>query len=202
MKIVGREIKASWIIGGVLAIIILWGFMWNNGTVDADEDVKAQWGQVQSTYQMRNDLIPSLINVVKGYAKHEKEVLTQVTQARASVGNVKIDPSKLSQEQIQNFEQSQNSIGSAVSRLLVVAEQYPDLQASKNFQQLHDEWTGTERRINTERIRFNEVAAIYNKRINKIPGSLFNMISGFEGRPYFEAQKGAEIAPKSESLLQ
>ena len=201
MKIAGREISTGLIIGVVLGIIVLWGFIWNNGTVDADEDVKTQWGKVESTYQMRNDLIPNLINVVKGYAKHEKEVLIQVTQARASVGNVKIDPSKLSQEQIQNFEQSQNSIGSAVSRLLVVAEQYPDLQASENFKQLHEEWVGTERRINTERIRFNEVAGIYNKRIKKVPGNLFNMISGFESRPYFESQKGAEIAPKSDSLL-
>ncbi len=201
MEIAGRKIGAGLIIGVILGIIVLWGVIWNNGTVDAAEDVKSQWGQVESTYQMRNDLIPNLINVVKGYAKHESEVLIKVTEARASIGSVKVDPSNMSQEQINQFEQSQSSLGSAVSRLLVLQESYPDLKANENFKQLNDEWSSIERRINTERIRFNEIAGTYNKRIQKVPGNLFNMISGFEARPYFEAQKGAEIAPSSESLL-
>jgi len=195
MEIAGRKIGAGLIIGVVLGIIVLWGVIWYNGTVNANEDVKGQWGKVESAYQRRADLIPNLVNTVKGYAKHESEVLIQVTQARASVGSVKVDPSKMTSQDIQNFEQSQGTISSAISRLLVVAEQYPDLKANQNFMALQAQLEGTENRINTERNYFNEIATTYNKRIQRIPGKLFNALAGFEEKPYFEAKAGADVAP-------
>ena len=168
MEIAGRKISTGLIIGVILGIIVLWGIIWYNGTVSANEDVKGQWGKVESAYQRRADLIPNLVNTVKGYAKHESDVLIQVTQARASVGQVKIDPSNMKAEDIQKFEQSQGAVSSAISRLLVVAEQYPDLKANQNFLALQSQLEGTENRINTERNYFNEVATAYNKRIQKI----------------------------------
>mgnify|MGYP000172784517 CR=1 FL=1 len=195
MEIAGRKIGAGLIIGVILGIIVLWGIIWYNGTVSANEDVKGQWGKVESAYQRRADLIPNLVNTVKGYAKHESDVLIQVTQARASVGQVKIDPSNMKAEDIQKFEQSQGAVSSAISRLLVVAEQYPDLKANQNFLALQSQLEGTENRINTERNYFNEVATAYNKRIQKIPGKLFNALAGFEEKPYFAAKAGADVAP-------
>lgn len=195
MEIAGRKIGAGLIIGVILGIIVLWGIIWYNGTVSANEDVKGQWGKVESAYQRRADLIPNLVNTVKGYAKHESDVLIQVTQARASVGQVKIDPSNMKAEDIQKFEQSQGAVSSAISRLLVVAEQYPDLKANQNFLALQSQLEGTENRINTERNYFNEIATTYNKRIQRIPGNLFNALAGFEEKPYFAAKAGADVAP-------
>ncbi len=195
MEIAGRKISTGLIIGVILGIIVLWGVVWYNGTVSANEDVKGQWGKVESAYQRRADLIPNLVNTVKGYAKHESDVLIQVTQARASVGQVKIDPSNMKAEDIQKFEQSQGAVSSAISRLLVVAEQYPDLKANQNFLALQSQLEGTENRINTERNYFNEVASAYNKRIQKIPGNLFNNLAGFEEKPYFAAKAGADAVP-------
>ncbi len=195
MEIAGRKISTGLIIGVILGIIVLWGVVWYNGTVNANEDVKGQWGKVESAYQRRADLIPNLVNTVKGYAKHESDVLIQVTQARASVGQVKIDPTNMKAEDIQKFEQSQGAVSSAISRLLVVAEQYPDLKANDNFIALQAELAGTENRIANERNNFNEIATIYNKRIQKIPGKLFNALAGFEERPYFQSKAGADVAP-------
>jgi LemA protein len=195
MKIAGREISTGLIIGVILGIIVLWGFMWNNGTVDKHEEVKGQWGNVENAYQRRSDLIPNLVNTVQGYAKHEKEVLTAVTEARSRVGQMNIDPSKLTPEALQSFEQNQGALSSSLGRLMVVMEQYPDLKANESFIALQAELAGTENRIATERNRFNEAAIEYNKRIQKIPGKLFNAIAGFEEQAYFKAKAGADVAP-------
>ncbi|MCX6181083.1 MAG: LemA family protein [Bacteroidetes bacterium] len=195
MKIAGREISTGLIIGVVLGIIVLWGFIWNNGTVDANENVKGQWGNVENAYQRRSDLIPNLVNTVQGYAKHEKEVLTAVTEARSRVGQMNIDPSKLTPDALEKFDQNQGALSSSLGRLMVVMEQYPDLKANENFIALQAELAGTENRINTERTRFNDLAVEYNKRIQKIPGKLFNAISGFEEQAYFKSKPGADVAP-------
>ncbi len=195
MKIAGREISTGLIIGVVLGIIVLWGVVWNNGTVDADNDVKSQWGKVESAYQRRADLIPALVSTVKGYAKHESSVLIAVTEARSRVGQMNIDPSKLTPEALQSFEQNQSALSASLGKLMVVMEQYPDLKADQNFLALQAQLEGTENRINTERNRFNEFAGEYNKRVQKIPGKLFNMIAGFEEKPYFASKPGADVAP-------
>ncbi len=195
MKIGDREISTGLIIGGILGIIVLWGVIWNNGTVDAHEGVKGQWVNAENAYQRHSNLIPNWVNTVQGYAKHEKEVLTAVTEARSRVGQMNIDPSKLTPEALQNFEQNQGALSSSLGRLMVVMEQYPDLKANENFIALQAELAGTENRIATERNRFNEAAIEYNKRIQKIPGKLFNAIAGFEEQAYFKSKQGADVAP-------
>ena len=167
-----------------------------NTMVVGDEAVQKQWGNVETVYQRRADLIPNLVNVVKGYAEHEKGTLTAVIEARSKATSVSIDPSKLNETSIQQFQQAQSGISSALSKLMVVVERYPDLKANENFRELQAQLEGTENRISVERRKFNEVVGGYNTFIRKLPNNIYAGWFGFEKKAYFEALKGAEKAPE------
>jgi LemA protein len=158
--------------------------------------VSAQWAQVENVYQRRADLIPNLVNTVKGYANFEKDVLTAVTEARAKATSVNVDASKLSPESIQQFQQAQGQLSSSLSKLLVVVEKYPDLKANQNFLELQAQLEGTENRITVERGRFNEVTQEYNSTIRTFPNNITSGMFGFSKKGYFEAEKGAEKVPE------
>src|SRR4051812_28807783 len=178
----------------ILVVVGLWYMSVANTLVSLDEGVKGGWSQVENVYQRRADLIPNLVNTVKGYAKHEASVLEEVTRARASVGQVKVD----SPEDLKKFDTAQSQIGSALSRLMVVAEQYPDLKANRNFQELQSQLEGTENRISVERMRFNETTREYNSYVRRFPTSFVASFRGFQPKPYFEAGTTAQTAPKVE----
>jgi LemA protein len=190
----------SLIIGGFLALVILslvlWGTKVYNGMVTMNEGVTSQWGNVETQYQRRSDLIPNFVNTVKGAANFEQSTLTQVIEARAKATSVTIDPSKMTAENMQQFQQAQGQVTSALGRLMVVMEQYPELKATQNFRDLQVELEGTENRISVERRKFNEVAQAYNTYIKRFPQSMIAGMSGFQSKPYFEAQQGAEKAPE------
>ena len=191
--------KKSTIIVLVIALLIgLWGVSKYNGMVSSEESVQAQWAKVESSYQRRADLIPNLVSTVKGYADFEKETLTAVTQARASATQTVIDPSNLDAQSIQKFQSAQDGLSSALSRLLVTIEKYPDLKANQNFLELQSQLEGTENRINVERNRFNDAARGYNTQIRRFPTSIIASVTGFEKMGYFEAAAGADQAPKVE----
>lgn len=179
-----------------LALVVLWGVSWYNSAVTLDEDSSKGWSQVESAYQRRADLIPNLVNTVKGYAAHEKEVLMGVTEARAKVGQVNIDGSKLTADNIAAFKSAQSGLTSALSKLMVVMERYPDLKANQNYLQLQAQLEGTENRINVARSRYSEVVAAYNSKIRRLPGKFFNLVVGFEVLPQYEADAGSEKAPE------
>ncbi len=192
--------QKKWIALGavVLAVLLLYGWVKGtyNGLVAAEEAVAKAWADVESTYQRRADLIPNLVETVKGYAAHEKEVLTQVTEARSRVGQIRVDARGLTPEAIERFQKAQQGLGGALSRLLAVAERYPDLKANQNFLDLQTQLEGTENRIAVARRRYNEAARAYNTRIRSFPANLFAGAFGFEPKPYFQAEEGAEAAPK------
>lgn len=192
----------SLIIGGIFLFIAIafvgWGVSAYNKMVTMDESVKAQWGNVQNQYQRRSDLIPNLVNTVKGYATHEKTTLEQVTEARAKATQVTIDPQKLDAQSLQRFQAAQGELSQALGRLLMVQERYPDLKANQNFIELQAQLEGTENRISTERTRFNGEAKTYNSYIRTFPQSLVAGIGGFSQMPYFEAEQSAQKAPKVE----
>lgn len=169
-----------------------------NSMVQLDEQVQSQWAQVQNVYQRRADLIPNLVSTVKGAAKHENETLTQVVEARAKATSVNIDPSKLTPENIQKFQSAQGELSSALGRLLMVTENYPDLKANANFQELQAQIEGTENRITVERQKFNDVTQEYNAKIRTFPNNLIAGMFGFEKKGYFQAEAGSEKAPKVE----
>ncbi|MBN2265549.1 MAG: LemA family protein [Candidatus Aminicenantes bacterium] len=168
-----------------------------NSLVGLDQKVQSQWGQVENTYQRRADLIPNLVETVKGAAAFEQDTFTAVTEARAKVGQVQINPGELTPETLSQFQAAQEGLSSALSRLLVVVEKYPELKATENFKELQAQLEGTENRITVERMRFNEAAQAFNTRRNRFPAVL---IAGFFGKfaekPYFKAQEGAATAPK------
>ena len=182
-----------WIIVGLL---VLWVIAKYNGIAGKDQLVKKSWGNVESDYQRRMDLIPNLVNTVKGYANFEKETLTKVIEARASATQMKVDASNLSPEQIQAFQNAQGGLSQALGRLMVVAEQYPDLKANQNFLDLQSQLEGTENRINVSRQRFNDAVSDYNIAIVGFPGNLVAMIGGFKEKGFFQAQAGADKAPE------
>lgn len=163
--------------------------------VQKEEAVTAQWGNVENVYQRRMDLIPNLVNTVKGYADFEKQTLTQVIEARAKATQVKISPDNLNAESLKQFQSAQGDLSSALSRLMVVVEKYPDLKANQNFLDLQAQLEGTENRIAVERRKFNEMAQDYNTYIRKFPKNIWASMFGFEKKAYFEAEKGAEKAP-------
>jgi len=177
---------------GVLVLGGLWYVSTGNSLVTLDENVKTSWSQVESVYQRRADLIPNLVNTVKGYAKHEADVLEAITQARASVGQIKVN----SPDDLKKFDAAQSQLSGALSRLLVVSEKYPDLKADKNFLELQSQLEGTENRITIERQRFNETARVYNTAIRQFPGSIVAGNKGFKERAYFASKAGAENAPE------
>lgn len=186
------------IIGLVLVLLIFPAFSTYNSMVELDENSTTQWANVESSYQRRADLIPNLVNTVKGYAAHEKETLTEVMQARAKATSINIDASKLDAAAIQKFQQAQQGISGALGKLMMVSERYPDLKANQNFLELQAQLEGTENRINVERNKFNELVGAYNKKIKKLPGKLYNIMYGFEERVRFEAKEGSEDAPTVE----
>ena len=187
--------KTLWIIIAVVAILGIMGVSKYNTMVSKDEDVVTQWANVETQYQRRADLIPNLVNTVKGYASHEKDVFESVTKARAQATSVKIDASNLTPAMMQQYQAAQSGLNSALSRLLAVAERYPELKANQNFLELQAQLEGTENRIAVERRRYNEMAQDYNVYIRKFPNSMFSGMFGFERRPPFEAEKGSEKAP-------
>ncbi len=179
----------------VLVLLALWGISKYNGLVDIDQNVKSQWSQVENQYQRRSDLIPNLVNVVKGYATHERETLDGVITARSKATSTTINASDMDEATLKRFQQSQDALSSALSRLLVVAEKYPDLKANEQFLDLSKQLEGTENRIATARRDFNNAAQEYNTKRNKFPTVIIAGITGFRERPYFTAQAGSEVAP-------
>lgn len=167
-----------------------------NKMVEMDEQVTSQWAQVENVYQRRADLIPNLVNTVKGYAAHERETLEGVIEARSKATSVNIDPKNLTPESIQQFNQAQDGLSSALSRLMVVVERYPDLKANQNFMDLQAQLEGTENRITVERQKFNQTTQTYNAYIRKFPQVIYAGWFGFDKKTYFEAQQGAEKAPE------
>lgn len=189
--------KGKFLIGiVVVGLIVFFGISVNNGLVEKEEGVESAWAQVENQYQRRADLIPNLVNTVKGAANFEQETLTAVTNARSNASSINIsaadlnDPAKLAQ-----FQEAQSQLSGALSRLLVTVERYPELKANANFRDLQSQLEGTENRISTERKRFNDTAQSYNTAIRKFPSSIFASIGGFERKAYFEADQGAENAP-------
>lgn len=169
-----------------------------NSMVSKEEAVTAQWSQVENVYQRRADLIPNLVSTVKGYADFEQETLTAVVEARAKATSINVDPTKLDEQGIKNFQAAQDELSGALSRLMVVVEQYPDLKANQNFMDLQAQLEGTENRIAVERKKFNEAVQDYNTYIRKFPNNLIAGMFDFDKKAYFEADQGAEKAPKVE----
>jgi LemA protein len=180
----------------ILALFVIWVISKYNGIASKDQVVKKTWGNVESDYQRRMDLIPNLVNTVKGYADFEKETLTKVIEARASATQMKVDASNLSPAQIQAFQNAQGGLSQALGRLMVVAEQYPNLKANQNFLDLQSQLEGTENRINVSRQRFNDAVTEFNTAIVTFPGNLVAMIGGFKEKGFFQSQAGADKAPE------
>ena len=186
----------KWIILIIIAVAAGFCLMSSyNGLVKAETEIDSVWANVESSYQRRADLIPNLVNTVKGQANFEQQTLTNVIEARAKATQTKIDPSNLTEEQLNEFQQNQNQVGSALSRLLVTVEQYPQLKANEGFMNLQAQLEGTENRINVARNKFNEAARIYNEKVRQFPTKLAAMIFGFKAKPYFKSSTGAENAP-------
>ena len=179
----------------LLVLAVLWGFGIYNRLVGKEEAVTESWAQVENVYQRRADLIPNLVATVKGYAEFEQQTLTQVIEARAKATGITVDPKNLDAQSFQQFQQAQDGLSSALSRLMVVVERYPDLKANQNFLELQSQLEGTENRITVERKRFNEVARDYNTTVRRFPGNLIAGLLGFSSKAYFEAAEGAEEAP-------
>ena len=190
----------SIIIGAFLALvvlsIVLWGTKVYNGMVTMQESVTSQWGNDETSYQRRSDLIPNFVNTVKGAADFEQTTLTQVIEARSKATSITIDPTNMTAENMQQFQQAQGQLSSALSRLMVVVEKYPELKATQNFRDLQVELEGTENRISVERRKFNDVARTYNTYIRQFPQNFLAGMFGFQAKPYFEAVEGAEKAPE------
>jgi LemA protein len=190
----------SIIVVAFLALIGLGIFMWGtkvyNGMVTMQESVTSQWGNVETAYQRRSDLIPNFVNTVKGAANFEQTTLTQVIEARAKATSVTIDPTKMTAENMQQFQAAQGQVSSALSRLMVVVEQYPELKATQNFRDLQVELEGTENRISVERKKFNDVALTYNTFIRRFPQNFIAGMFSFQNKPYFKAEEGADKAPQ------
>ena len=184
------------IIAAVVAVLVLlWGVSKYNGLVGSQEQVNTAWAQVENNYQRRADLIPNLVNVVKGYASHERETLEGVIQARSRATSTTIDANNMDEAALARFQQSQDALSSALSRLMVVVEKYPELKANEQFQTLMAQLEGTENRIATARRDFNEIARTYNLEVRSFPNSLIAGITGFRPRPSFTAQDGSDVAP-------
>lgn len=188
--------KTGWIIIAVVAVLVIWGVSGYNGMVQLDESVNTAWSQVENQYQRRADLIPNLVNVVKGYATHERQTLEGVINARAAATQIKVDVNDA--ESLAKYQAAQGELSQALGRLMAIAEAYPNLKANENFLQLQSQLEGTENRIATERKRFNDAAKAYNVEIRVFPKNIIASICGFKQKAYFEAEEGAEKAPKVE----
>ena len=182
----------------VIALVAIWGISSYNGLVSMDENVSNQWANVETQYQRRSDLIPNLVNTVKGYAKHESQTLEAVMAARSQATQVKIDPSNRTPQQLAAYQKAQGDVTTALGKLLAITENYPDLKANQNFLELQSQLEGTENRINVARKDFNDTAKKYNTSLRRFPRNIIASMFGFEKRNYFEAEAGAEKAPKVE----
>lgn len=194
--------RKGYIVLIVLAVVILGIFFWfkgtYNGMVNMRENVAAQWSNVENQYQRRLDLIPNLVNTVKGYAAHEENTLTEVVNARAKATQMQINVDQLNEATLQKLNRVQGELSSALSRLMAISESYPDLKANQNFLDLQAQLEGTENRIAVERRKFNDAARSYNSYIRQFPKNILAGMFGFTSKPYFEANAGAENAPKVE----
>ena len=179
----------------VILLIVIWMISGYNGLVSAEEEVNNAWSNVENQYQRRADLIPNLVNTVKGYASHEKETLDAVTQARTRATQLTVQADELTPEKIKEYQQVQGEVGAALGRLIAISEAYPDLKANQNFLELQAQLEGTENRISVERRKFNDAAKEYNASIRSFPRNLLAGMFGFERRPYFESAEGSESAP-------
>lgn len=186
------------IVAAIVVILVAWAVGAYNGLVIKDENCSKQWSKVESQYQRRMDLIPNLVNTVKGYASHEEATLLKVIEARNQASQVKVDAENMTQEQLNEFQKSQENLSSAIRGLNIVVEQYPDLKANQNFLELQSQLEGTENRIAVERQRYSDVVNEYNTSVRRFPNSIFASMFGFDKKPYFESQTGAENAPKVE----
>lgn len=184
------------IVAFLVIMVFVWGSGIYNGMVTMQENVTSQWGNVETQYQRRADLIPNFVNTVKGAAEFEQSTLTQVIEARAKATQVTVDPTNMTPESLQQFQEAQGQLSSALGRLMVVVEKYPELRATQNFRDLQIELEGTENRISVERRNFNEVAKTYNTYIRRFPQNFMAGMFGFESKPYFESMEGAERAPE------
>jgi LemA protein len=194
--ILGKMTRKSLIILAVLALLVLWGISINNSLATKTQDIKAQWGNLQNSYQRRADLIPNLVSTVQGVANFEKGTLTDIIAARASATQIKLDANDLSPEKLAQYQAAQSQVGGALGRLMAVAENYPQLKATQNFSELQTQLESTENRINVERKKFNDTVRDYNGGIVRFPASMIAKILGFAEKPYFAADNGADKAPK------
>ncbi len=194
------KMKKTWIIIIIVVAALFFGYSYVKGMYNTmvvkSENVDAQWSQVENVYQRRADLIPNLVNTVKGYASHEKETLEGVINARAKATSVNINASNMNAASMQAFQQAQDGLSGALSKLMVVVERYPELKANQNFLELQAQLEGTENRIAVERKKFNESTRDYNTYVKLFPKNMFAGMFGFEQKPYFESVKGAEVAPE------
>lgn len=181
-----------------VVIVILWGIRVNNRMITMEEGVNKAWSNVENVYQRRADLIPNLVNTVKGYAAHETSTFEAVVNARAKATSITVNPENMTADQLKEFQKAQNEVGGALGRLIAVSEAYPELKANENFKELQAQLEGTENRISVERRNFNEAANQYNTYIRKFPQSIIAGMRDFEKKPYFEAEDGANQAPKVE----
>ncbi|VBB45855.1 conserved hypothetical protein [uncultured Paludibacter sp.] len=191
-----KKLSPIIIIIALLAILFFWGMGAYNGLVNNREDVKGQWSKVENQYKRRADLIPNLVETVKGYATHESSTLEAVVNARAQATQMKIDPANLTPEKLQEYQKMQGAVGAALGRLIALQENYPDLKANQNFLALQNQLEETENRISIERTRFIDEAKKYDKKIKNIPYNIIASLFGFKEIPYFEAEEGSEKAPE------
>ena len=187
--------KSSIILVVIAVLAVIWGVSAYNGLVTMDENVNTEWANVETQYQRRADLIPNLVNTVKGYAAHESETLESVIAARSKATQITIDPANLTPEKLAEYQEAQGAVTSALGKLLAISESYPDLKANQNFLELQAQLEGTENRINEARRKFNNVAKEYNTAIRRFPKSILAGMFGFDKRAYFEAAEGAQNAP-------
>ena len=187
--------KSIIIIIAVVAVIVIWAVSMYNGLVTMDESVNSQWANVETQYQRRADLIPNLVNTVKGYASHEKETLEGVVEARSKATQMQVNANDLTPEKLAEYQKAQGAVTYALGKLLAITENYPDLKANQNFLELQAQLEGTENRINVARTNFNNAAQAYNTAIRRFPKSLFASMFGFDKHAYFEAAEGTETAP-------
>ena len=188
--------KKGIIIIVLLVLLAMWGVGQYNGLVKQQESVNTEWSNVENQYQRRADLIPNLVETVKGYAAHERETFEAVVEARSKATSIKVDPENLTPEQLKEFQDAQGAVGSALGRLIAIAENYPDLKANENFKELQSQLEGTENRIAVARRDFNNVAKSYNTKLRSFPTNIIAGFFNFDVRPYFEAAEGNDKAPQ------
>ena len=186
----------KWIWIGVVAVVAIFFYATYNGFVNREEGLKSAWSNVETQYQRRADLIPNLVNTVKGYAAHETQTLNEVTEARARATSINLSADDLTPERLAQFQRAQAEVRSALGRLIAVSESYPDLKANQNFLELQAQLEGTENRIAVARKDFNDMARVYNVAVRRFPANLVAGMFGFEQKPYFESSEGSEAAPQ------